>query len=69
MRRATVEISIEGTDVSMDISPHLLSLTYTDKADDELDDFQFTLEDRERIWQGDWLRRIRGGRGYPGHIV
>ncbi len=47
MRRARVEISIEGTDVSMDIAPHLLSLTYTDKADDELDDFQFTLEDRD----------------------
>ena len=62
MRRASVEISIEGNDVSMDISPHLLSLTYTDKADDELDDFQFTLEDRERIWQGDWLPK-------PGDII
>ena len=55
MRRAAVEISIQGKDVSMDIAPHLLSLTYTDKADDELDDLQFSLEDRERLWQGDWL--------------
>lgn len=55
MRRASVEISIQGRDVSRDIAPHLLSLTYTDKADDELDDLQFTLEDRERLWQGDWL--------------
>lgn len=55
MRRASVEISIQGKDVSMDIAPHLLSLTYTDKADDELDDLQFTLEDREKLWQGDWL--------------
>lgn len=55
MRRAWVDISIEGKDVSMDIGPHLLSLTYTDKADDELDDLQLTLEDRDRIWQGDWL--------------
>lgn len=55
MRRARAEISIEGTDVSMDIYPHLLSLTYTDKSDDELDDLQISLEDREAIWQGDWL--------------
>lgn len=55
MRRAHVEISIQGKDVSMDIAPHLLSLSYVDKADDELDDLQFSLEDRERLWQGDWL--------------
>ena len=55
MRRATVEISIQGKDVSMDLWPHLLSLSYTDKADDELDDLQLTLEDREGLWQGDWL--------------
>lgn len=55
MRRARVEISIQGKDVSMDIAPHLLTLSYVDKADDELDDLQFSLEDRERLWQGDWL--------------
>lgn len=55
VRRASVEISIQGKDVSMDIAPHLLSLSYTDKSDDELDDLQFTLEDREGLWQGDWL--------------
>lgn len=55
MRKARASISIQGKDVSMDIAPHLLSLTYTDKADDELDDLQFTLEDRDRLWQGDWL--------------
>ena len=48
-------ISIQGKDVSMDLWPHLLSLSYTDKADDELDDLQLTLEDREGLWQGDWL--------------
>ena len=39
----------------MDIAPHLISLSYTDKADNELDDLQITLEDREGLWQGDWL--------------
>ena len=55
MRRVSVEISIQGKDVSMDLWPHLLSLSYVDKADDELDDLQLTLEDREGLWQGDWL--------------
>ncbi len=39
----------------MDIAPHLLFLSYVDKADDELDDLQFTIEDREKLWQSDWL--------------
>lgn len=55
MRTASVKISIQGKDVSQDLAPHLLSLTYTDKADDELDDLSLTLEDRDRLWQGDWL--------------
>lgn len=46
----------------MDIAPNLLSLSYTDKADDELDDFQITLEDRDKIWQGDWLPK-------PGDLI
>lgn len=57
MRRTSVKISIQGKDVSTDLWPHLLSLSYTDKADDELDDLQITLEDRDRLWQGDWLPR------------
>lgn len=55
MRRAAVEMRIQGKDVSLDLAPHLLSLSYVDKADDELDDLQFSLEDREGLWQGDWL--------------
>ena len=55
MRRAAVTISIKGHDVTLDLMPHLVSLTYTDKADEELDDLQIVLEDREGLWQGDWL--------------
>ena len=55
MRRAAVEMCIQGKDVSLDLAPHLLSLSYVDKADDELDDLQVSLEDREGLWQGDWL--------------
>ena len=56
MRRAAVTVSIKGHDVTLDLMPYLVSLTYTDKADEELDDLQIVLEDREGIWQGDWTR-------------
>lgn len=55
MRRAAVAVSIKGHDVTLDLMPYLVSLTYTDKADEELDDLQIVLEDREGLWQGDWL--------------
>lgn len=55
MRTATITLTIQGKDVSKDLTPHLLSFSYTDKADDELDDLQLVLEDREGLWQGDWL--------------
>lgn len=55
MRRASVTVSIRGHDVTLDLMPYLVSLTYTDKADEELDDLQLVLEDREGLWQGDWL--------------
>lgn len=38
MRRAAVTVSIKGHDVTLDLMPYLVSLTYTDKADEELDD-------------------------------
>ena len=49
MRRAAVTVSIKGHDVTLDLMPYLVSLTYTDKADEELDDLQIVLEDREGI--------------------
>lgn len=55
MRKAEVQVKIEGKDITKDLTPHLLSLSYTDKADDQLDDLQIRLEDRDRLWQGDWL--------------
>ena len=55
MRRAEILITIKDKDVTADLEPFLLSLEYTDKSDDELDDLQIVLEDREHLFQGDWL--------------
>ncbi len=54
-RRADVEITFDGTDISTSIRPYLLSLTYTDNEEDETDDLQIRLQDRDSIWLTKWL--------------
>ena len=53
-REATLTITINGKTVTSDLLPYLISLNYTDKSDDELDDFDITLEDREKLFQNKW---------------
>lgn len=55
MRRCELYVSIENKEVTKEITPYLLSLSYTEKFDDELDDLQLVFEDRERKFQGDWM--------------
>jgi len=54
-RYAEVSIIYEGKDISRDIAPYLISFTYTDNASDKADDISLTLEDRARLWCGDWF--------------
>lgn len=54
-RYAEVKIIYEGKDVSRDIAPYLISFTYTDNASDKADDISITLEDRAKMWSGDWF--------------
>ena len=54
-RRAEVVIVYEDKDISRDLAPYLISFTYTDNAADKADDISLTLEDRERLFIGDWL--------------
>lgn len=56
-RRAGVEISFDGIDITKSITPYLLSMTYTDNEEDEADDLQIRLQDREGIWLESWLGR------------
>ena len=53
-RYAEVVIIYEGTDISRDIAPYLLSFSYTDNASDKADDISISLEDKERLWCNDW---------------
>ncbi len=56
-RRTKAEITFAGVNITKDIQPYLLSLTYTDNEDGEADDLQLTLQDRDGLWVRDsgWL--------------
>lgn len=54
-RRTTVSVAFDGTDITKDIKPYLLSLTYTDDQDDLADDLKIEVEDRDGIWMENWL--------------
>ena len=54
-RRAAAEVAFDGVDITSSITPYLLSLTYTDSEEDEADDLQMKLQDRDGIWQEQWL--------------
>lgn len=54
-RRTDAQIVFDGTDISKDIRPYLLDITYTDNEEDETDDLQINLADRDGIWLEKWL--------------
>ena len=54
-RRAEMSVSFDGVDITADIKPYLLSLSYTDNEEGEADDLQLTLQDRDGLWLKNWL--------------
>lgn len=58
-RRTAVKLYFKGTDISKDLSKYLLSLSFTDKEEDETDDISISLDDREGKWIEDWLNTNR----------
>ena len=74
-RRTAVKLYFKGADISKDLSKYLLSLSFTDKEEDETDDISISLDDREGKWIKDWLNTNktagktqtvtkRGGKGW-----
>jgi len=43
-----------GKNITNDIAPYLISLTYTDKIEGESDEIDIQLEDSKLLWQGSW---------------
>lgn len=53
-RRAELMLIYNGKDVTKSLSASLLQCSYTDAKSGELDRLHISLQDRERLWQGDW---------------
>lgn len=54
-RRTRVKVLFAGVDITQDIMPYLLGLTYTDSESDEADDLRIKLQDRDALWLESWL--------------
>lgn len=54
-RRADLQVTFAGTDISVAVNADLSSFTFTDNEEDEADDLQIKLNDREGKWLTKWL--------------
>ena len=55
VRKTTINLEYNETDVTKNISPYLLNFSYTDNSSGQADDIQLQLEDRNHLWESDWL--------------
>lgn len=62
-RRTEIRLTFDGVDITEDLNPWLLSMTYTDKESGEADDLQLELMDPEWIWLGNWLNQSADPKG------
>ncbi len=60
-RRTRAEISFAGTNITKDIAPYLLGLTYEDNESDDADELQIKLQDRDALWLESWLEEAIEG--------
>ncbi|MDY0063151.1 MAG: contractile injection system protein, VgrG/Pvc8 family, partial [Myxococcota bacterium] len=54
-RRAWAEVVYQGKDISQDLQPYLLGVSYTDHQGGKADEVSIDLQDRDALWRGDWL--------------
>lgn len=54
-RRAEVEITYEGVNITKDIAPFFESFRYTDNGNSKADDVNITLQDRDGKWRYQWM--------------
>ncbi len=55
LRRATFTLIYEGKDVTADLLPVVLALSYTDKLSGNSSDLDIDLINRDRRWMKDWI--------------
>lgn len=54
-RNVSVNIHINGKNISTDIAPYLKSITYNDVLEGEADTAEITLQDKARLFIADWF--------------
>ena len=54
-RHITVTVTYDNKDITTELSKYLKSLSYTDELSGSADSLSLTLEDRQGIWQSEWL--------------
>lgn len=54
VRQAKYKIEYNARDITRDITPFLLGLTYVDHVKDKTDSIEVTVEDTDLIWQNEW---------------
>jgi phage protein D len=62
-RRAVVNVSIGGADITHSLKKCLLSFAYTDNEEDEADDLQIRIADRDGAWLTGLLSEAREATG------
>lgn len=65
-RRTAIKLYFKGTDISKELSKYLLSMTYTDKEENETDDINISIDDREGKWIKNWLGSGGDKKAYKG---
>lgn len=54
-RRAWIKCAYNNKDITSSLEPYLKSFTFNDVMSGSVDDVSLTLEDKEGLWQNDWL--------------
>lgn len=54
MRQASVDVFYKGTSITADISPDVVSFSYTDNAEGTADDISLTIANVDKKWLTDW---------------
>lgn len=56
-RRTSVSVIFDGADITEDITPYFLSLSYKDSEEDNSDTLQISIQDRDAVWLQSWLEK------------
>lgn len=54
-RRVSIKCQYNSKDISTDIAAFFKSFSIREVMSDEADSAEITLQDRDELWQGDWL--------------